>query len=182
MKALANWMILRANFGAFFFAVVLLALGSAARNASAVTLYWDNDTNAANNNITTGTGLGGTGNWDTSSSKWFNGASDVAWTDGSDAVFWGNAGTVTLNTPPSANSVTFHSTGYVVLSSPTSNALTLTGPVSVDTGVADTIQSLISGTAGLVKNGAGALHLAWTANNYTGGTIVNGGTLGFVGG
>src|SRR5204862_747222 len=38
------------------------------------TMYWDNDASAGNNNASTGAGTGGTGNWDTSSSKWYNGS------------------------------------------------------------------------------------------------------------
>ncbi len=62
-----------------------------------LTSYWDNDTNAANNNIGTGAGLGGSGTWDTSGSKWYNGASNAPWVAASNAVFWGTAGTVTLS-------------------------------------------------------------------------------------
>jgi autotransporter-associated beta strand protein len=184
MKVFANWMILRANIGAFLFALIVLVLGTAGRNASAVTLYWDNDANATGDNTTTGAGLGGTGTWDTSSLKWFDGTTDVAWMNGSDAVFWGTAGSpVTLSAPETVNNVTFKTPGYTVQGvGLTPPALTLTGSVTVDSGLVDTIGSPIMGTAGLVKNGAGTLHLEWTGNSYTGGTVVNAGTLGFVAG
>jgi hypothetical protein len=42
-------------------------------------LFWDPDGNPANNDITTGAGLGGAGPWDTTSAVWFNGVTDVAW-------------------------------------------------------------------------------------------------------
>src|SRR5262245_15803192 len=51
--------------------------------ASAASLYWDNDANPVGNTVSNsgGTGLGGTGTWDTSSLKWWDGvSSDVAWT------------------------------------------------------------------------------------------------------
>ena len=38
--------------------------------------YWDNDANAANNNVATGAGMGGTGNWDAASAKWYNGSTN----------------------------------------------------------------------------------------------------------
>src|SRR5436190_11639012 len=45
--------------------------------------YWDNDTNAANNDPASGAGLGGSGTWDSGSSKWYNGASNSAYVAGS---------------------------------------------------------------------------------------------------
>src|SRR5262249_15121657 len=110
-----NWITPRAQRVGFLFVLTILFLGSHLKHTSADTLYWDNDTNAANNNTTTGAGLGGTGTWDASVLKWFNSTADVAWTNGSDAVFWGSAGSpVTLNAAQTANSVTFKTTGYVV--------------------------------------------------------------------
>ena len=38
--------------------------------------YWDNDANAANNNVASGAGMGGTGNWDAASAKWYNGSTN----------------------------------------------------------------------------------------------------------
>jgi fibronectin-binding autotransporter adhesin len=156
--------------------VVPLILGvAAATEARAGNLYWDNDANAANNSVVTGVGLGGTGTWDTSALKWFNGTSDVAWTNGNDAIFWGTAGNVTLGAAQSVNSLTFKSNGYFVDAS----TLTLGGSsITVDTG-AETINSTLAGTTGLVKNGNGNLHLSH-ANTYTGGTTINGGLLGIV--
>ena len=89
------------------------------------TLYWDPSQTAS------GTGSGGTGTWDTSTANWFNGTSDVAWTNAYDpvAVFAGSAGTVTLGTGITASSAHFSTSGYTV----TSNTLTLavSGAVSV---------------------------------------------------
>ena len=53
-----------------------------------VSLYWDNDANAGNNNVGTGAGLGGSGNWDTSANKWFNGSANGPWAANNNAVFW----------------------------------------------------------------------------------------------
>ena len=136
-------------------------------------MYWDNDANASGNNISTAAGLGGSGNWDASVAKWFNGSVDTTWRAGRDAVFLGTAGTVTLAAPQSASSLSFKTNGYAL----TGSTLTVTsGAVSTDTGVTATINSVVAGSAGLVKNGAGTLKLAGT-NTYTGGTVINGGVL-----
>src|SRR3954451_15678247 len=124
-------MILRAKLGAFLFALFVLVMATAGRNASAVTLYWDNDANAANNNTTTGAGLGGVGTWDASSLKWFDGSADVAWTNGNDAVFTGTGGNVSLGAAQSVNSLSFKANNYVVQN----NTITLGGPVNVDSGI-----------------------------------------------
>src|SRR5437016_5448488 len=107
-----NWTILRAKTGVFLIALPLLVLGNNWPVAQAVTLYWDKDANAANNNTTTGAGLGGTGTWDTSSLNWFNGSADAAWVSGSDAVFWGTLGTATLSSAQTVNSIAFKTSGY----------------------------------------------------------------------
>jgi autotransporter-associated beta strand protein len=139
----------------------------------AISLYWDNDANGANNNLTTGTGLGGAGNWDTAASKWSNGSSNSVWTANNDAVLWGTAGTVTLSAPQSVNSLTFKTNGYTV----TASTLTMTGSsVTIDSGATATIGSTVAGNLGLAKNGAGTLILT-SSNSYSGGTTVNAGTL-----
>ncbi len=136
--------------------------------------YWDSDANAANNNIETGAGLGGGGVWDSLSSKWFDGVANVPYVTNSNAVFSGTAGTVTLATNRSANSLTFKTTGYAL----TGNQLTMSGSyVTADAGVTATINSTIVGTAGLIKNGPGTLNLTGS-NTYAGGTSIIDGVLG----
>jgi autotransporter-associated beta strand protein len=144
--------------------------------------YWDNDANAGNNNLGTGAGLGGTGTWNTSSLKWYDGVSDVAWTSGGDAVFWGAAGTVTLGAAQSAKNLTFKTNGYTV----TGSTLTLIGDpafstITVDSGVTANIGSTVAGTAALIKTGSGTLNFT-AANTYSGGTTISGGVLGIVSG
>jgi autotransporter-associated beta strand protein len=142
----------------------------------AVGMYWDSDGVAAGSRSSTGAGLGGTGTWNASAVKWYNGNCDVPWQNGHDAVFWGTAGTVTLGSAQTVNSLSFKTTGYTI----TASTLTLGGSaVTVDAGVVATIGSVVAGSVGLVKNGPGTLQLA-TANTYSGGTIVNGGVLGIV--
>ncbi len=141
--------------------------------APAGTLYWDNDGVAAGSYISTGAGIGGSGTWNTTALKWYNGSSDIPWVNGNDAVFWGTAGTVTLAAGQSVNSVTFKRNGYLL----TASTLTLAGPsITVDSGVAATISSTVAGSAGMAKNGSGTLNLTHS-NDYTGGTTINGGTL-----
>src|SRR5438067_1623347 len=103
---------------------VLAALVPAAR---AATLYWDADGSATGDNTGTGAGLGGSATWSATSTNWFNGASVVAWTAGSDAIFEGTGGTTTLATTQSqsANSLTFKVNQTV--SSATTSTLALTG-------------------------------------------------------
>jgi fibronectin-binding autotransporter adhesin len=105
------------NFAAKFFnGRTGLALISAAAVAwssqqiKAATLNWDPS-------LTDSASGGGTGTWDlNNTADWFNGTSDVQWTDSSAAgvdvaVFGGPIGTVTLNSPLSAGELIFSSTG-----------------------------------------------------------------------
>jgi fibronectin-binding autotransporter adhesin len=138
-------------------------------------MYWDSDATSAASRITTGAGLGGSGAWDASAARWYNGSANVPWVNGSDAVFWGTAGTVTLSAAQSVNSLVFKS-GYLI----TASTLTLAGPsITVDAGVTATLKSAIAGSLGLIKNGPGTLALA-AVNSYSGGTIINAGVLGIV--
>jgi len=117
-----------------------------------ITTYWDNDATAGNNNLTTGAGLGGSGNWDTSAIKWFNGSSNAPWAGNNNAVFWGTAGTVTLSAAQLVNSLSFKTSGYTI----TGSTLTMNGPnITVDAGATATISSAIAGNSGLAKNGGG---------------------------
>lgn len=94
-------------------------------------------------------------------------------------VFAGTAGTVTLGEAISvASGLQFSTTSYVVADS----TLTLSGAnlaantITVDSGVSATISSVIAGSNGLTKSGAGTLTLSG-ANSYTGGTTVALGSL-----
>jgi len=135
-------------------------------------LYWDADATTAGNNTATGAGLGGSGSWG-SAGNWFNGVSEVTWTGGSDAVFTGTAGVVTLGAPQSASSLAFKSSGYSL----TGSTLTV-GPTPanyiVDAGVTATIDSTLAGGATMTKSGAGTLVLA-NANNTNTSTTTEGG-------
>src|SRR5271170_7797673 len=95
----------------------------------AAQLYWDPG-------ATTGTALGGTGNWDQVSAFWYNGSAGIAWTNsnGDDAIFSGTAGTVTLTENISAGNLFFtNATGnYVITNATGAEVLTVAG--AIDTG------------------------------------------------
>jgi autotransporter-associated beta strand protein len=139
------------------------------------TLYWDPAGSK------TGTGSGGNGNWDTTTSAWYppSASSDQTWASGKDACFAGAIGTVTVTTPVTAGSITFAQSNYNI----TGSTITLTnsGIVCVDILPTNlvTINSMLAGSAGMNKTGRGVLSIANTANTYTGPTVVNLGSLFF---
>jgi autotransporter-associated beta strand protein len=121
----------------------------------------------------------GSGTWDTSSNAWWNGTGVQAWSNaaGNDAVFGagnGPAGTVSLSTSITAGNLIFSAAGsgnYLL----TGGTLNLTGG-TITANEDATIQSVIAGTAGVTKAGAGTLTLSGS-NTYTGATVVSGGVL-----
>jgi fibronectin-binding autotransporter adhesin len=137
------------------------------------TLVWDADP------VTPGT-QEGAGIWNTTNTNWTSGGTNVSWTNDplNDAVFGvgtGTAGTVSLATDITANSLTFNTTGYTITGSP----LTLSGSstISAASGVTATITSSIVTGTGLTKTGAGTVLLATANPNLSGPVTVNGGTL-----
>ena len=156
-------------------AFAILVASEFAILAQGATLYWDSDGSTANNNASTGVNLGGSGMWSAADANWWD-ASLVTiqtWSDGSDAIFWGKAGTVTVSTVP-VNSLAFKTTGYAL----NAGTLMMTGAPSllnVDTGVTATISSVIAGTNTMWKIGSGTLILANTNNINTATGPANGG-------
>ena len=150
--------------------VAALAVAGMARFASAASLTWDSSgTNAASP-------VDGSGTWDTSSSLWSNGSSDIVWPNDTTIAVFGNggtAGTVTLGTGITAGGLIFNPNlvgNYVI----TGNTLTLGGSIIANTNA--TINSNIAGTSGLTVTGAGTVSLG-ASNSYAGTTTLYGGNL-----
>ncbi len=157
-------------------ASIVLCLGQA---ASAGILTWD-----GSDTLTSGA-QGGAGTWDASLLNWWNGSADVVWpgsgTD-NDALFANTAGTVTLGSAITANDLTFNTTGYILSGAQTLTLNGTTPTITTATGVTTTIgnntATVIAGSSGLTKTGAGTLILNGSAvNTFTSGLRVNRGTL-----
>ena len=145
------------------------------------TFYWDIDA------IGSTPGAGGatpSGTWD-ATTNWNNsadGAGDkLAWTSGAAAVFSaGSDGngtyTITVSGTQSASQVTFEDGGTVTL---TGGTLNLTGSfhtITVSSGQTANIDSVVGGSVGFIKEGAGTLVLT-ASETYSGTTTINGGTV-----
>jgi autotransporter-associated beta strand protein len=118
---------------------------------------------------------GGSGPWDTTTSRWTGGG--TLWRNGGDdvAVFGGTAGTVTIGSGISTNAATFNTTGYQL----SGGGLALSGwnpTFNTASGVTATIGSVISGSDGLIKTGAGNLVLTGIST-FDRSLDVNAGTL-----
>jgi fibronectin-binding autotransporter adhesin len=118
---------------------------------------------------------GGAGTWDTTTANWSGGA--TVWRNGGKdtATFGGVAGTVTLAAGIMANDILFNTTGYQISGS----SMALIGQTPTLTtadNVSVSVQPALSGSGGLVKDGAGTLTLSG-ACTFTGPLTVNEGTL-----
>ena len=158
----------------------ILSLATAAALAGpaarAGTLYWDHDGSSTGNNIN-GANLGGSGAWNTTTSYWWSGTgADQTYISGSDDIFNGSLGTVTLAGATSANSLTFNTSGYVLTGGTLTNS---TGVINETQGTAN-IASALTGSNGLTIDGGGFLSLSGTgtfAPTYSGTTTISSGAL-----
>lgn len=150
--------------------------------AAQTSLYWDVNGTTAGAGGTTPTGtwktIGSYANWNTSS----GGTGTTAnWTNNSIAVF--SAGTdatgsytVSVASNPDVDSILIQE-GNVTFDS---SSLTLTGvtpSINVASGLTATFNTKLSGSNGLVKNGAGTLVLNSLNNNWTGDMVINTGSV-----
>jgi len=130
---------------------------------------------------------GGAGTWNLTSSNWTDstGTSVGTYTNGgAAATFQGTPGTVTVDTSGGAITVTgmrFLANGYTISGgslglSGTSADFAVGNGTSTGAGYVATINSQLTGAAALSKSDLGTLVLN-AANSYTGGTVVNAGTL-----
>ena len=107
-------------------------------------------------------GAGGPGSWDTSTADWYNGASNVTWPTGGNAIFAGaSGGTVdSFVFGPTVSSMTFNTPGYSIqdgwLQSGT-NGLTIT--TNADATIGSTLAAGFGGENLLVKNGSANLNI-----------------------
>ena len=140
------------------------------------TQFWD-----GSNTVADGIIHGGSGTWDTRTTNWTNASAtaNAPWQNGF-AVFEGTAGTVSLGNNIHISGMQFITNGYTIVAP---GALTLIGApettIRVDQGVSATISApIVDGTspAAITKADLGALILTG-ANTYSGGTLVNAGTL-----
>ncbi|NBW95775.1 MAG: hypothetical protein EBR28_03350 [Planctomycetia bacterium] len=149
--------------------------GSVAPPPATTGLFWD--TNGAT------AGVGGSGIWTTSGSTFATTIAGTAFGSLATAgtvTFAGTAGTVTVGgtvSPPGG--LQFATTGYTL----TGGTIALVGgassTITTDSGVSTIVNSVlaqVSGTAAVVKAGAGSLALGGD-NTYAGGTTINSGTL-----
>ncbi|MGA7439955.1 MAG: autotransporter-associated beta strand repeat-containing protein [Luteibacter sp.] len=153
--------------------------------------FWDGDAGPKNDHVING----GNGTWQGgstgSNTDWtdVNGAANASFTDGSFAVFQGAAGTVTVDASKgaiNAAGMQFASNGYVVqgdaihlsgtVADPTQSIIRVGDGSAAGASTIATIDSELTGTAGLVKADTGTLILG-SDNTYTGGTTISGGTL-----
>ncbi|MCX6879490.1 MAG: autotransporter-associated beta strand repeat-containing protein [Verrucomicrobia bacterium] len=151
--------------------VASMALSLGLPTAGAASLYWDGTSSGADadGGIGTWSTAPATTNWDTSAS----GGNNVAWTNGSDAVFGGTGGLVTVSGTVSANSLSFRTASYSL----TGGNVTLTGTSVIDLAGNDvTLGSLLAGSAPISKTGAGTLTLSG-ANSYSGVLTIAEGTV-----
>ena len=171
-------------------AIAFLFMGSLSSQAG--TVYWDSDASGANNSTLSGTNLGGTGNWNSSTSatpllNWWpgTGTTDQAWVNANNntAVFWGTAGTVSLTDAITVGGLQFNTTGYSINTG--ANTLTFANGsvITLNNIAAATITGAVTGSGSMAITSSGSTAGVLTLNGTSAGgwsgatTISNGATL-----
>jgi autotransporter-associated beta strand protein len=173
-----SWETPARRLGAWLIAALLTAAAPAQ-----TTLYWDINGNTAGAGGSTPSEIWSTSssekNWSTSSAGNSGGAQK--WTNGRYAVF--SAGTdasgsytVTVSGTVQTSGITIQE-GTPTFTGGTINFSDASPDFVVDSGRTATVESIISGSNGLAKSGAGTLVFDGSAKTYTGTTAVNAGTL-----
>ncbi|MEI4482824.1 MULTISPECIES: beta strand repeat-containing protein, partial [unclassified Phyllobacterium] len=152
--------------------VAFIGAGLLAPNIALAQQYWDGQDTTGTPGVS-----GGSGIWDGTSTNWTDetGTSNAAWTLGGIAIFSGNPGSVTVNSPQNITGLLFKTDGYL-LQGESLNLVGTENTFSVESGMSASIGSVISGSGGLIKAADGTLILTGT-NTYTGGTKIADGTL-----
>jgi hypothetical protein len=159
---------------------VAAVLGAFSARAQPV-LYWD-----ANADFTDGIGGDGiTTAWNANAARWFNGAGNVAWSDGAVAVFAGSSSGVAnifgSGFNPAAHSIIFSNASGYEITGPGQRRLIVTSGniytyVDADIGVNIT-NAPADLTTGLKKRGPAKLSFIGANNSFQGGLFVLEGTL-----
>jgi autotransporter-associated beta strand protein len=134
----------------------------------AANLTWDANTGSSGAQDGAGTWIG---------NNWWNGSANVSWLDNHDARIGsgGTGGGINLGTVMVNNLVFTNFSGTYTISNGT---LTVVSNLVFESSASAKLSAIIAGTATLTKNGAGTLTLDGVSpNTYSGGTIVNAGTL-----
>lgn len=145
------------------------------------TNFWDGD---ATGNSANGTIDGGNGVWSATSLNFTDAAGTAAGTQAKDVTFAGTPGTVTVDASAGAIAVDsmlfgvdgYHITGDSIALTGTAPTITVGDGTPAGAAFTATIDSVLTGTNGLTKAGAGTLVLNGV-NTYGGGTTVAAGTL-----
>ncbi|HWA28786.1 MAG TPA: autotransporter-associated beta strand repeat-containing protein [Lacunisphaera sp.] len=164
--------------------IVALAIGGGlVATLTAQTVYWDRNGNTAGAGGSTPSGTwindnsAANRNWSTN----VNGTAATArWNDGRDAVFSAGADatgsfTVTVSGAVGVSSINVQE-GTINFTGGTINFTDASPDFTVNTGLTTTVNSVIGGSNGLAKAGAGTLSLAGS-NTFTGATSVSAGIL-----
>ncbi len=188
------------NLVSTFLVAGLVAAGISAHSARAATLTWDaNAAAAGQTDGAPGINLG----WQ-SADQWWDGAANVTWISGSDAVFGnGGAGGVVGTSPTTVNSLTFNgftgtynvgttlqtlslTTGSITVNANAATA-TVSSPIALGADGLFTVNNAaslnglnlnapVSGSFNITKKGPGSLAIS-QANAYTGTTTIEDGPL-----
>ncbi|MEO5914503.1 MAG: autotransporter-associated beta strand repeat-containing protein [Luteolibacter sp.] len=155
------------------------------QKAGASDLYWDLNAAASNS------GTSATGTWNTSNVFWNAdntggaGGSTTATTAAADNLFFSSgtgytstSSVISVSGTRSANSLTFEEGTITMRSTGTIAFGTGTSEINVASSRTANINSLVSGSNGLIKTGAGVLFLGTTLNDGTSGGIYNSGLTG----
>lgn len=163
-------------------AIATAAAGFPGGSAQAADLWWDGGT-VDISGVGDGLSAGGAGTWDLTIRNWDAGASPhVAWVNANNdtAIFGGDrrTATVTLGTGITVGGLSFDTAGYSL----TGGSLTfgIAGSIAGNwcNQTNATISSVLAGSAAVTKKGSGTVLLNGpAANAFTGGLVLNGGTL-----
>ncbi len=155
-------------------ALLTVALLGSTQKAAAQQ-FWDGPN--ANNAITEG----GSGTWNSVIPNWTDasGTNNGLYNPAVPAFFGVTGGTVTLGENLSFTSLTFQVPGYTIAGAGFTLAPTGAGVLNALNGAAGTIGAQLTGAGGITiqGSGSGAIVLTNAANNFTGGTTLESGTL-----